>query len=119
MELKILGSTWRVVSRSEQEDKRLKNCSGLTDSSCRMIVLTDVNPDEYTSSDPQSDLQRTLRHEIIHAFLYESGIWCNSTNSKNWSMNEEMIDWFAIQLPKIKDVCTYAGAMPGLSIVIE
>lgn len=118
-ELSILGSTWRVVGRSEKEDTRLKNCSGITDVSCRTIVLADADPDEYTISNPQDDIQRTLRHEIIHAFMYESGLWVNSALAENWAMNEEMVDWFAIQLPKIEEACIRAGAMPGLNILIE
>ena len=42
-----------------------------------------------------------LRHEIIHAFLFESGLECNSLKTYNWAENEEMVDWFAIQSPKI------------------
>ena len=42
-----------------------------------------------------------LRHEIIHAFMYESGLWCNSYGVSSWAENEEMTDWFAIQSPKI------------------
>lgn len=118
-ELNILGNTWRVVGRNEKEDTRLENCSGLTDVSSRTIVLSDVDPDEYTISNPQSDLQRTLRHEIIHAFMYESGLWVNSTQAENWAMNEEMVDWFAIQLPKIDEACTRAGAMPGMCVALE
>ena len=42
-----------------------------------------------------------MRHEILHAFLYESGLRENSCTSFAWAENEEMIDWFAIQFPKI------------------
>lgn len=47
------------------------------------------------------DRQATLRHEIIHAFLAESGLWGSSEPAKAWAMNEEMIDWIALQFPKI------------------
>lgn len=119
MQINILGSQWRVVSRNEKEDERLKGSSGLTDSSCRTIVLTDASPSEYTIANPCSDLQRTLRHDIIHAFMFESGLWCNSISTENWSMNEEMVDWFAIQLPKIHECCTQVCAMPGMCIALE
>ena len=43
-----------------------------------------------------------LRHELIHAFLNESGLrWDSHAHSGAWAKNEEMIDWFAIQSPKI------------------
>lgn len=41
---------------------------------------------------------RCIRHELIHAFLYESGLDDNST----WAGNEEMVDWLALQMPKIR-----------------
>lgn len=59
----------------------------------------------YKSVDSIQDLEsyenKVIRHEIIHAFLYESGIWVNSNDVEQWSMNEEMVDWIAIQFPKI------------------
>ena len=42
-------------------------------------------------------MRKVLRHEIIHAFLNESGLRENS----EWAYNEEMIDWLAIMIPKI------------------
>ncbi len=46
--------------------------------------------------------KRTLRYEIMHAFLNESGL-SDSSNQYGgaWAKNEEMVDWFAIQSPKI------------------
>ena len=38
---------------------------------------------------------------IIHAFLLESGLDSNSNSADSWAVNEEMVDWFAIQSPKI------------------
>ena len=38
-----------------------------------------------------------MRHELIHAFLFESGLAENS----NWARNEEMVDWIARQFPKM------------------
>ena len=45
------------------------------------------------------DLQekKNFRHEIIHAFLDESGLAENSS----WAQEEEMVDWFAKQFPKL------------------
>lgn len=43
-------------------------------------------------------------NEILHAFLYESGLRENSRGCTAWAENEEMVDWFAIQIPKIVKV---------------
>lgn len=42
-------------------------------------------------------LKEVLRHEIAHAFFYESGLWDSSNGTTAWATNEEMIDWIAIQ----------------------
>ena len=44
----------------------------------------------------------TITHEIIHCYLEESGLGDNSgVYNYGWAVNEEMVDWFAIQWPKI------------------
>ncbi len=44
----------------------------------------------------------TLRHEIIHAFFNESGLMDSAGQyPEAWARNEEMVDWLAIQGPKI------------------
>lgn len=46
--------------------------------------------------------KKVLRHEITHAFLGESGLReCSLICDGGWANNEEMVDWFAIQSPKI------------------
>ena len=69
-----------------------------------------IDEDDYRydkqSAESVKDLvayqKKVLRHEIVHAFLYESGLWQNAYGSKCWAKNEEMIDWMAIQIPKIQ-----------------
>lgn len=40
-----------------------------------------------------------------HAFLYECGL----NDSSDWARNEELIDWLAIQFPKIQALFEKAG----------
>lgn len=116
LKINVLGSVWSLVGKSVEEDKRLCGLSGLTDSSLREILITDANPNEYTIGNPHEDMQRTIRREIIHAFLSESGLWVNSLCAENWAMNEEMVDWFALQMPKIHAVMAEASALPGMRL---
>ena len=46
-------------------------------------------------------MNRVLRHEIIHAYLEESGLSASSNMISAWAQNEEMVDWLAIQSSKI------------------
>lgn len=51
--------------------------------------------DEFaTDEEKEIRLQEVKRHEIIHAFFHESGL-------DEYCENEQLVDWFAIQSPKI------------------
>ena len=45
-------------------------------------------------------LRKVTRHEIIHAFLFESGLTENFTHP-DFGHDETYVDWFASQFPKI------------------
>lgn len=45
--------------------------------------------------------KKQLRHEIIHAFLSESGLQSNWQHIEQFGHDETTIDWFAIQSPKM------------------
>ena len=51
-------------------------------------------PDINNVSDLSVYDNNVLRHEIIHAFLYESGL-------RNYSADETLVDWLAAQFPKM------------------
>ena len=55
----------------------------------------------------QVQIRKNKRHEIIHAFLFESGLAENS----EWAQNEEMVDFFAIQFPKLMEAFKNADAI--------
>ena len=38
------------------------------------------------------------------SFLFESGLDQNSNLCESWAINEEMVDWMAIQMPKIMNI---------------
>lgn len=119
MHLTILGSPWKIRMGDRKTDKRLENLAGYTDVSIRTIVLAEPETDEFSLHDLHAEMQATIRHEIMHAFLFESGLWCDSSDSEHWAMNEEMIDWFALQLPKLEEACVQACAMPGLDLPLQ
>lgn len=51
----------------------------------------------YEHSDLEYFERKVLRHEIIHAFLHESGL-------HDLAMDEQIVDWLAIQFPKINQM---------------
>lgn len=100
--LKILGTEYSLQYLSSKEDKKLENLDGYTDFYLKRIVVEkDFENRLFDETKIKNYQNKILRHEIIHAFLLESGLECNSLKVYNWAENEEMVDWIAIQSPKI------------------
>lgn len=100
----ILGSEWSVKFGSEEEYPSLAKMDGYADSSIREIVVDDMKASKgqiESKADLESYQRQVIRHEIVHAFLFESGLDSNSNNTESWATDEEMVDWFTIQSPKI------------------
>lgn len=102
--INILGARVQIDFRKEQDDRKLENCVGYYDSSVNRIVVKVIEPDALTKEDIESYQKEIIRHEVIHAFLHESGLDACSGPAENWATCEEMVDWFAIQSPKILKV---------------
>lgn len=103
----ILGTEYKIEKHNPTADKDLKpsNKMGYCFYDEKLIVYSDLSIDEEWGKESEEARESrekiTIRHEIFHAFLYESGIAQNSCEVDAWAQNEEMIDWFAIQSPKI------------------
>ena len=95
----VLGTEYLIDFREEKDDSKLSHYDGYCDDTTKQIVVEDYTNDKDTLS--KGDLNvyamSCLRHELIHAFLFESGL---AQNSK-WANNEEAVDWIARQFPKI------------------
>lgn len=101
----ILGSEWKIVFRKISEDKTLEDAEGYASMSSNTIVIRSENLENAENFERYQ--KRVLRHELIHAFLQESGLAQNSIEDAGaWARNEEMVDWFAHQSPKIFKVFT-------------
>lgn len=100
--VKVLGTEY-VVSYESDEKVAVEmggmpgEFGGYCDGYSKKIVIADRNMSNDTESVKGECRRESLRHELIHAFLNESGLKANS----EWAQNEEMVDWFAIQSPKI------------------
>jgi len=106
IKVNILGTNYEILFKSIDEEPRLKENWGFTDFYTKEIYITDdIEKETENSCKNLFDFKnKVMRHEILHAFLYESGLRENSYGSPAWAENEEMIDWFATQIPKIVKV---------------
>ena len=103
----VLGTVYTIYDMKVGEDKAVdavfeaSGCDGYTDSSTKEIVLKVIDPEPTRPANLVEYRKEVLRHEIIHAFFNESGLGECSVGVSCWSQNEEMVDWFARQAPKI------------------
>ena len=99
----ILGTEYEIII--DAPDEMLpEDADGAMDHSVKRIVVAKFESDRDSVKDLDVYRKKVLRHEIIHAFLFESGQWNNSGNVTAWGQSEEITDWFAIQSPKIMKV---------------
>ena len=111
-QIRILGNLWTIRSGTHETDKELDDYTGgVTDVTSREIIVKDIPADEVEMRNEPSNIRRIIRHEIIHAFLYECGLYQNASGSGAWPMNEEMVDWIAIQHEKLHRAFRDAGAL--------
>lgn len=107
MKISVLGTNYELLYKKLEEDQQLEYSDGYTDVHNKKIIVR-----HYVEEEREADMvwplmeneYKTIRHELIHAFLFESGMSVNSSYSTNWATNEEMVDWMAIQMPKIMKV---------------
>lgn len=108
LKIDVLGTEYDVVVSNESTDAKLVGKDGYCDSSMKVCVIDEMNNTSINAKGNLKEYQKSvMRHEIIHAFLYESGLEYCST----WANNEEMVDWLAIQFPKLLKVFKKAGCL--------
>jgi hypothetical protein len=117
-EIDILGTKYKILVHKTSDDESLKNnsWSGYCNSVTKTIVVADLNESEYYNFESEREKELTrqeiLRHEINHAFFNESGLGHSSLQySDGWAVNEEMVDWIAIQAPKLFKAYKEAGVI--------
>lgn len=109
-EISILGTIYKVIIDVDP-DEMPEGADGCMDQSIRTIKVAKFESDRNSLQNLKSYRNKVLRHEIIHAFLYESGLWNNSSDIMSWATSEEITDWIAIQSPKIFDVFKQVGCL--------
>ena len=98
LKIDVLGTEYTVTFSNEGNDEKLVGKDGYCDTSVKECVIDEMNDTSINEKKNLKEYQKSVtRHELIHAFLYESGLETCST----WAGNEEMVDWFAIQFPKL------------------
>jgi hypothetical protein len=103
--INILGVEYAIQEKAyrETKDVHLENSNGYCSKNLPLIIVEkypyvqQAHSGETFKDEERLEKARILRHEIIHAFFKESGLW-------KYGNREELVDWFAIQYPKISKV---------------
>ena len=93
-QINVLGTSYTVKRESEVNDPKLKECDGYCDDTMKLCVVADFVPDTMSKGNLEEYQKKVIRHEIIHAFLFESGM-------AEMSADESFVDWIAYQFPKL------------------
>lgn len=97
MTVMVLGTAYTVENRDN--DPALVDADGYCDWTTKTIVLArNVAGNLHDMGEYR---KKVLRHEIVHAFLLESGLHECSGEVECWAANETMVDWIARQGAKI------------------
>lgn len=114
----VLGSDYTIETHKISEDELLEkeHLSGYCADDMKLIVIADLSEKEYFPylEEAEKDIyyKKVLRHELVHAFLSESGLQdSSSVPSCGWAKHEEMVDWIAIQSPKLIKAFEQAGCL--------
>lgn len=91
----ILGTEYTIKIDNELNDPKLKECDGYCDDTIKLCVVADFIPDIMSKSNLDEYRKKVIRHELIHAFLFESGM-------AEMSHDESFVDWIAAQFPKLQ-----------------
>ena len=112
MVINILGTEYNFEFMLDEEiakemDGELGQYGGFCDGYLKKIGIAEC--DQLKDGDDVKAILRaeSVRHEVVHAFLNESGLRGNC----EWSQNEELVDWIALQFPKMAKVFTELGVL--------
>lgn len=101
--INVLGTEYVIVF----EKLTGSDIDGFCDYTSKEIHIRSDNENKVGNFE---ELQRKqLRHEIIHAFLSESGLQANFEHCSKFGHDETMVDWIAIQWHKINAVFKQLG----------
>lgn len=99
--INILGTEYTISEKNREEDKNLNDADGYCDKTTKEIII--CKDMDGTLKDMEWFKNKVLKHEIIHAFLFESGLQENFEHPR-YGHDETYVDWFAVQSPKIFNV---------------
>ena len=103
----ILGTNYELIRDDEtwrdiDADGECRSYSKII----RIRPLKDMLFNDSSDEEKEKRYKEVLRHEMIHAFFDESGL-------DEYSNDERLVDWIAMQFPKMLEVFLELGCCDG------
>ena len=118
MKISVLGTFYEIIRKDYKDEPEFEksNIDGYCNGHTKQIIVGNLSTfPSWKGADEMSIKiaeKETIRHEIVHAFLDESGLQsCSVEVNGPWAKNEEMVDWIALQGEKIYKAWRLAGAL--------
>lgn len=103
--INVLGEEYTLITDATIEDYPiLKNNDGYCDWTIKHCIIGETTPTDRTVKNLNECTKKTIRHELIHAMFFESGLFDNS-------YDELVVDWVASQFPKMLKIFQEADAL--------
>lgn len=114
--ISVMGSEFEIIYTTEEEDPTIKGKSGVCYSLLQKIKIdqyiylddADGSVAEAEKASKLLSLLAILRHEIIHAFFFQSGL----DSQCSFAVDEVLIDWLSLKLPEIVEVMNQNHLVP-------
>lgn len=110
----ILGQPYKVYELSPQDEGTMEDgVLGTTDWTTHEIIVRGSikDPEDHGLANREVLYKSVLRHEIVHAFLFEAGMTGFDEWSGSYATNELIVDWIAVNAPKMHMAFDEAGAL--------
>lgn len=114
----VLGTPYTIEIKGYNDDPAFAKCNidGYCEQGTHRIVIGDLHTfpgwEDETEEFIDANMKHTLRHEINHCVMSESGLQEScGTYDGPWARHECMIDFWAIQGPKVYKMWEQANAL--------
>lgn len=108
MKINVLGTEYCVETSNTELDANLIDSDGYCDTSIKVCIIDEMKESGAGfKANIQAYKKQVIRHELVHAFFHESGL----DVSCEFAKNETLVDWIAIQFPKMLKAFREADAL--------
>ena len=122
IEFDVLGKAYTLFFKAVEDTKiSNKTKDGRRNGYCmnyEPLIMIYVSKHYNVNMVNENKIRHVMRHEIIHAFIHESGLISQSHSPVyGWGNDEEIIDWFAAQIPKMYPIFKKFNLLQDIKII--